>query len=152
MGGGLMGLLVGVVGIALTVIGAGIVLFMMYRRSLRDAKNYERGLKMVPMMIHLPPSSDDLEAGSRDQRDLTEEVLSQAQVMYNVISSTATKGFKAKVYGQRHISFEVVARGGLVYYYAVVPIVLVDVVKQAVAAAYPSARLEEVEEHHWSPV
>ena len=42
------------------------------------------------------------------------------------------------------MSFEVVAHGGLVHYYAVVPLVLVDVIRQAVAAAYPSARLEEV--------
>ncbi|MCB9819869.1 type IV secretory system conjugative DNA transfer family protein [Candidatus Nomurabacteria bacterium] len=102
---------------------------------------------MVPMVIHLPPESDDIEAGGRDQRDLTEEVLSQAQVMYNVISSTATRGFKSKIYGQRHISFEIVAREGLVFYYAVVPVVLVDVIRQAIAAAYPSARLEEVKDH-----
>ncbi|MBC7512167.1 DUF87 domain-containing protein [Candidatus Saccharibacteria bacterium] len=102
---------------------------------------------MVPMIIHLPPSSDDLESGGRDERDVIEEVLSQAQVMYNIISSTAVKGFKSKVYGQRHVSFEIVAREGLVYYYTVVPVVLVDVMRQAIAAAYPSARLEEVEEH-----
>lgn len=128
---------------------AGIFAFSQYRKMLREAKNYERGLKMVPMLIHLPPSSDDIENnGSRDERDLTEEVLSQAQVMYNIIASTATKGFKSKVYGQRHLSFEIVANEGLVRYYAVVPMVLVDVVRQAVAAAYPSARLEEVTEHN----
>ncbi|MGB4761754.1 MAG: TraM recognition domain-containing protein [Candidatus Saccharimonas sp.] len=120
----------------------------MYRRTLREAKNYERGLKMVPILIHLPPASDDIANENRDKRDLTEEVLSQAQVMYNIISSTATKGFKSKIYGQRHISFEIVAREGLVYYYTVVPTVLIDVVKQAVAAAYPSARLEETTEHN----
>lgn len=144
----MLGVVIGVLGIVLVLAIAGVVLFLMYRKSLREAKNYERGLKMIPMMIHLPPASEDIETGSRDQRELTEEVLSQAQVMYNVIASTATKGFNAKVYGQRHVSFEIVARGGLVYYYAVVPIVLVDVVKQAIAAAYPSARLEEVEEHN----
>jgi len=101
---------------------------------------------MIPMYIHIPPSSSDLEGNGRDERDVTEEILSQAQVMYNIISSTATKGFKTKVYGQRHLSFEIVAHEGLIHYYAVVPIVLVDVVKQAIAAAYPSARLEEVEE------
>ena len=122
------------------------VVFSQYKKTLREAKNYERGLKMVPMYIHIPPSSDDLESNGRDERDITEEILSQAQVMYNIISSTAVKGFKSKVYGQRHISFEIVAHEGLVYYYAVVPTVLVDVVRQAVAAAYPSARLEEVEE------
>lgn len=120
------------------------------RSSLRESKNYERGLKMVPVMIHLPPASEDINnaANSRDQRDLVEEVLSQAQAMYNIISSTATKGFKSKLYGQRHVSFEIVARDGLVYYYAVVPMVLLDVVKQAVAAAYPTARLEEMSEHN----
>lgn len=127
---------------------AGIFAFSQYRKTLREAKNYERGLKMVPMLIHLPPSSDDLETSGRDERDVTEEVLSQAQVMYNIIASTATKGFKSRLYGQRHISFEIVASGGLVHYYTVVPAVLVDVVKQAVAAAYPSARLEEVSEQN----
>lgn len=128
---------------------AGIFAFHQYRKMLREAKNYERGLKMVPMLIHLPPASDDIENSSgRDERDLTEEVLSQAQVMYNIIASTATKGFKSKVYGQRHLSFEIVANEGLVHYYTVVPMVLVDVVRQAVAAAYPSARLEEVTEHN----
>ena len=120
------------------------------RSSLREAKNYERGLKMIPLKIHLPPASEDIngeKAAGRDQRDLTEEVLSQAQSMYNIISSTATRGFKSKLYGQRHMSFEIVARDGIIHYYAVIPTVLLEVVKQAVAAAYPTARLEEVAEH-----
>ncbi|MFZ2544478.1 MAG: TraM recognition domain-containing protein [Candidatus Saccharimonadales bacterium] len=125
-----------------------VIIFMQYKKTLREAKNYERGLKMVPLFIHLPPSSEDIEKGSRDERDITEEVLSEAQVMYNIIASTATKGFKNKIYGQRHISFEIVAKGGLVHYYAVVPTVLIEVIKQAIAAAYPSARLEEVSEHN----
>lgn len=131
-------------------IGAAVIFFVFtqYKKTLREAKNYERGLKMVPLFIHLPPSSEDLEKGSRDERDVTEEVLSEAQVMYNIIASTATKGFKNKIYGQRHISFEIVAKGGLVHYYAVVPMVLIEVIKQAIAAAYPAARLEEVSEHN----
>ncbi len=131
--------------------GVGVALWgITVRSSLRESKNFERGLKMIPVMIHLPPASEDINnaSNSRDQRDLIEEVLSQAQAMYNIISSTATKGFKSKLYGQRHLSFEIVARDGLVYYYAVVPVVLLDVVKQAVAAAYPTARLEEVTEHN----
>jgi hypothetical protein len=132
------------------VIGVVVAIFVFsqYQRTMRDAKNYERGLKMIPMHIHIPPSGEDLESNGRDERDITEEALSQAQVMYNIISSTATKGFKSRIYGQRHISFEVVAHEGLVYYYAVVPAVLTDIIRQAVAAAYPSARLEEVEERN----
>lgn len=140
-----------IIAVVLVGIGAailGYVIFTQYQRTVREAKNYERGLKMIPLRIHLPPSSTDIEGGGRDERDLTEEILSQAQVMYNIISSTATKGFKSRIYGQRHLSFEVIAREGLVQYYVVVPIVLEDVVRQAVAAAYPSARLEEVQDRN----
>ena len=119
--------------------------FDQYKRMVQEAKNYERGLKMVPIRIHLPPPSDDLEVGGRDERDVVDEVLSEAQTMYNIIASTATKGFKTKLYGQRHISFEIVASDGLVRYYSVVPAVLTETIKQAVSAAYPAARLEEVE-------
>ena len=119
--------------------------FDQYKRMVQEAKNYERGLKMVPIRIHLPPPSDDLEVGGRDERDVVDEVLSEGQTMYNIIASTATKGFKTKLYGQRHISFEIVASDGLVRYYAVVPAVLTETIKQAISAAYPAARLEEVE-------
>lgn len=144
----MLGLIVTVIVILLLVAGVGVFAFLQYRKVVREAKNYERGLKMVPLYIHIPPLSSDIEGNGRDERDLTEEVLSQAQVMYNIIASTATKGFKSSVYGQRHVSFEIVAHEGLVHYYAVVPVSLIDVVKQAVAAAYPAARLEEVSERN----
>jgi hypothetical protein len=135
--------------VVVLIIGVGLFVASQYQKTLREAKNYERGLKMVSLYIHIPPSSEDLSnANGRDERDFTEEVLSQAQVMYNIIASTVTKGFKSKVYGQRHISFEIVAHGGLVHYYTVVPTVLIDVVTQAVAAAYPAARLQEVDDRN----
>ncbi len=111
----------------------------------RRAKNYERGLKMIPMLIHLPPSTDDIQGNGRDERDVTNEALSQAQVMYSIIASTVTKGMKSRIFGQRHMAFEIVATDGLIKYYAVVPAVIVETVKQAVISAYPSARLEEIE-------
>ena len=122
--------------IILVIIGAGVVVaWLQYQKLLREAKNYERSLKMVPLLIHLPPTSEDIEGNSRDKRDLVDEEISQAQVMYNIISSTATKGFKSRIYGQRHISFEIIADEGLVRYYVMVPTVLVEVIRQAVASA-----------------
>ncbi len=144
----MLGVIITVLVVVVVGVFLAIFVFSQYRRTLREAKNYERGLKMVPMYIHIPPSTDDLESNGRDERDYTEEVLSQGQVMYNIISSTATKGFKSQVYGQRHISFEIIAHEGLVHYYIIVPYILIDTVKQAVIAAYPSARLEEVEERN----
>ncbi len=144
----MVNILIGIFIVVCLVVVAGFLGYWLYRKALREAKNYERGLKMVSLRIHLPPPSDDIDSDSRDERDIADETISQAQVMYNIISSTATKGFKSKIYGQRHIAFEIASVKGMIEYYAAVPVVLIDVVKQAVAAAYPSAHLEEVEEHN----
>ncbi|MDL2341458.1 MAG: ATP-binding protein [Patescibacteria group bacterium] len=136
----------------LAAIAAPLV-FNRVRKSFREQKNYERGLKIVPLYIHLPPISDDIELGGRDVRDVTEETISKAQIIYNIIASTIQKGWKSKFYGQRHFGFEIVGSQGFVHFYAAVPIALVDVVRQAIVSAYPTARLEEVAEHNiFSPV
>ena len=135
--------------VVVVLLGMAILIaYIQTRKSFRESKNFERGLKMIPLLIHLPPLSDDIDQGGRDARDITEEAISQAQVMYNVIASTATSGFKSKFFGQRHISFEIVAKNGLIHYYAVVPTVLIETIKQAVISAYPTARLEEVKENN----
>jgi hypothetical protein len=142
------------VGIALVLIPSiGFFLYFRSRKLLREAKNYERSFKMVPLLIHLPPLSDDIDSETRDARDVADENVSRATTLYNIIASTSKKGFKSKFYGQRHISIEIVAVGGFVHFYAVVPLPLIPVVEQAVTSAYPSARLEEVADHNiFSPV
>lgn len=133
--------------IMITSIGLGIYLaFLSFRKKAREQKNYERSLKMVQIMIHLPPPSDDKDSKQRDDREVTDETVSRAEQMYNIISSTATRGFASQLYGQRHMSFEIVAYDGIVHYYAAVPYVILENVKQAILAAYPTARLEEVKE------
>jgi hypothetical protein len=124
------------------------ILYMQSRRAAREQKNYERGLKMVSYLIHLPPQSEDTEVNGRDVRDVIEETISKAQIVYNIIASTYQKGWKHKVYGQRHFTFEIVGSHGFVYFYTAVPLALSEVVKQAVVSAYPSARLEEVPDHN----
>ncbi len=138
--------------LAIAVIGVSIAYFYI-RKINREQKNYERGLKMVPLLIHLPPPSDDTDSQGRDKRDVVDENVSKAQILYNILSSTFKKGFKSKYYGQRHIAFEIVAQKGFVQFYTAVPVTLLDVVQQAILSAYPSARLEEVAEHNvFSPV
>ena len=116
--------------------------------KLRKVQKYERGLKMTPLLIHLPPSTDDIEGGSRDERDVANEAISKAQVMYSILSSTAAKDTKTKLYGQYHFSFEIIAKDGFIRYYAIVPAALAETVKHAVQSAYPTARLEEKREEN----
>jgi hypothetical protein len=149
-----MNILISTLLIILTIgLIVGPIVFLHSRKILREQKNYERGLKMVPLLIHLPPPSDDKESGGRDDRELIDENISKAQIMYGIISSTIKKGFKNKFYGQRHIAFEIIGTKGFVKFYTAVPLALVEVVKQAVVSSYPNARLEEVPEHNiFSPI
>jgi len=135
--------------IFLGVLAAGAGFAYMYLRGIwREQKNYERGLKMVPVLIHLPPLSDDTEIGGRDAREVINENISRAQSLYGILASTFQKGFKHRLYGQRHVGLEIVASQGAVHYYAAVPVPLLGVVEQAIVSAYPTARLEEVAEHN----
>jgi len=135
-------------GLLFVVAVIGLLIYSHTRKIYREQKNFERGLKMVPILIHLPPRSSDIEVGSRDARDVTDETISKAETLYDIIASTVKKGFKSKFYGQRHFAFEIVGSKGLVHFYAAVPVVLVDVVKQAILSAYSDARLEETTEHN----
>lgn len=141
--------LIVIISILLVVVSVLLVgSYMIYRRGLRYAKGIERGIKMVPILINLPPASEDAEVGARDIREVIQERASQAEVLYNLIASTATKGFKSKFFGQRHIGFEIVAIEGIIRFYAAVPVALVAVIEQAILTAYPGASLEEVEDHN----
>ena len=130
--------------VMVVVILGVIIAWKIFASLARKKKNIERAMKLVTMQIHLPPSTDDIQGGGRDERDVANEEISKAQVMYGILSSTLKKGLINKFYGQRAISFEIISNEGLINYYAVVPAVLTETVRQAVTAAYPTARLEEV--------
>lgn len=142
------GLIFGILTFLVLLAVTAFVVYIEIRRSFREQKNYERGLKIVPLFIHLPPTSDDTEGGGRDVRDVTEESISRATTIYNIIAGTLQKGFKSEFYGQKHFAFEIIGTQGFVYFYAAVPVSLLEVVKQAIVSAYPSARLEEQAEHN----
>ena len=133
---------------AVAVVVLGVVGFLGYRKNLHKAKSIERGLKMVPLLIHLPPQSDDTEQSNRNVQDVIREKTAQAEVLYGLIAGTFKQGFGSSFYGQRHVAFELVASDGLVHFYAAVPVAMVSTIEQAVVTAYPGARVEETQEHN----
>ena len=124
------------------------IIYYQIIRILRDQKSYERGLKMVTLLINLPPSSEDIVGTGRDTRDINDENISKAQTIYSILASTYKSDFKSKIYGQRHFSFEIIGSKGFVNFYASVPVVLVDRVKQAIISAYPTSMLEEAPDNN----
>lgn len=132
--------------LVLVLLGVGVFLWLQRLNKQRREISIQRGFDMVPMLIHLPPMTDDIQGGGRDERDVMNESISQAQIMYSILASTLEKGWKVKLFGQPHVSFEIIAADGLIKYYTMVPRELKEVVRQAVISAYPAARLEETRE------
>ena len=131
------------------VLAAGLMagsIYTLYLSKKQAKIDVQRTLEMVPLLIHLPPISDDTAIGGRDARDVVDETISKAQILYNIIASTAEKDRSSKLFGQRHFTFEIIGLQGFVYFYSAVPMHLVDVVKQAIVSAYPSASLEQTDE------
>jgi hypothetical protein len=139
--------IVGIILVAVLVI-VGPLMFIKLRNGAKSDVAYERALELVPLLIHLPPLSEDTDLNGRDVRDVVDENISKAQIIYNIIASTAQKNFKNWLHGQRHFSFEIIGLKGFVNLYAAVPADMIDVLKQAVTSAYPTARLQVVHEHN----
>ena len=134
------------VGVLLVVVAVVVaIIYSVLINKKRELKVFERGLRLVPLLIHLPPSTDDIQGGGRDERDVTNEAISQAQVMYSIIASTLKDDFKTRFFGQEHLSFEIIATGGTIKYFVLVPDDKKEIIKQAIASAYPTARLEETD-------
>ena len=133
-----MSVIIIIVILLIILAGVGMFLYLHSRRTLREQKSYERGLKMVPLLIHLPPPSDDIEGGTRDVRDVTEENISKAMILYNIIADTFRKSFKSKFYGQRHFSFEIIGAKGFVHFYAAVPVSMKNTAYLMLTAVMPA--------------
>ncbi len=114
----------------------------------QEQRNYDIGVTVVPLLIHLPPPSDDISAGGRDARDVVDENVSKARVIYDIIASTFDDAKHKSKSGQDHFAFEVVGLGGAIRLYAAVPVDMLEVVKQAVISAYPAARLEQTSDYN----
>src|ERR1700761_4635265 len=87
--------------IAAAAVG-GPLLFYKLRNGKQETVTYERGVDMVPVLIHLPPMSEDTDTNGRDLRDIVDENISKAQIIYNIIASTTQKNFENRWFGQRH--------------------------------------------------
>ena len=132
------------VGLLLALVG-----FVLLRRWQLQRHGYERSLRLVVLKLELPPVSEDVNTANRDFRDIVDENIAQAQVLYNVLAATADKSnFKTSYYGQRHFGFEVVAQAGLVNFYVITPKELIPIIKQAILSAYTSAKVAEVADHN----
>ena len=116
--------------------------YFWYRKISRRAKDIERSLKMVPLLLKLPPQETD--EGNRDLRELMKENIAKAEGVFNLLSGVATE--KSNFYGKKHIALEIVADGKNISFYAVVPATLLSAVQKSLSSGYPEIQIAKAEE------
>ncbi|MEI7818621.1 MAG: DUF87 domain-containing protein, partial [bacterium] len=126
------------------VVGVGVFAAWFLRRKMSHSKDIERSLKLVPLMLKLPPAEED--EGQRDIREKIKENVSRAEGIYTLLSGIATN--RRWLYSQRHLSFEIVAQGEQIFFYVAVPISLVSSVEKALVSAYPTIQIIPSEDHN----
>ncbi len=146
--------------LVLAVLVVAVAAFFIFRRIFRRAKELERSLKMVPLLVKLPPAEAN-EATMRDNRELIKENIARAEGFFNimaVIGATKTKGFwdhmlalstfKRWFFGRKHLACEMIATGGQIYFYVVVPVSLLSTIEKALNSSYPDIQVERREDHN----
>lgn len=134
-----------VLGLTLIVLGVFVVATH-YLTKLRKTKDLERSLKMVPLLIQLPPVEKS-EGGSQDSRESFKANVARAEAALTQISGIVGENV-GRLYGHKHLALEVIAQGQRIYFYLVVPYSIVSSVKKAVGAGYPNVQITQVEDHN----
>ncbi len=96
---------------------------------------------MVPLLVKIPPQEV---SGDRDVREVIKENISKAEGIFRLLSGISTK--RSQIYGQRYVSFEIIADGNQIFFYVAVPASLVTAVKKALASGYPGVQIEQKED------
>ena len=125
--------------IILSLVAGGLALYVTKERKSKDV---ERSLKLVPLLINIPPQ--ELSKDSRDNREAIKENISKAEGVYRLLSGISSK--KSLLHGQRYVGFEIIAVGKQVYFYLSVPASLLTPVKKAITSGYPGVQIEQKED------
>lgn len=124
------------------ILAVGTVGFFIYLKIARKSKDVERSLKLVPLLVKLPPQ--EVANGGRDSREMIKENISKAEGVFRLLSGISTK--RSQIYGQRYVGFEIVASGKQIFFYVIVPASLMMAVKKALASGYPGVQIEQRED------
>lgn len=124
------------------VVVIGAIGVFIYVRIARKAKGVERSLKLVPLLVKIPPQEVSKEG--QNAKEAMQQNIARAEGVYRLLSGISTK--KSQLYGQRYVSMEIIASGREIYFYIAVPASLITAVKKALISGYPGIQIEQKED------
>ncbi len=135
------------------VAGTIAVLFLL-RVFLKNRYEHLSSFNQVVLQILVPKErkEDQKNGGAAESQSIQkirEDVAVMETLFANVGGLHAQRGLKAWLFGRDdHFSFEIVAHGGLVYFYVAVPRIMQNFIEEQIHAQFPSAVIEETKDYN----
>ncbi|MBN1325464.1 type IV secretion system DNA-binding domain-containing protein [Candidatus Falkowbacteria bacterium] len=137
-------LVIAIVIIYLVLLSVKFILRLYYKNS--------SSFRLVVLSVLLPKYEvvENKEAPKpKSQQELAEKISAMETFFANIAGMRAQRGFKYFFVPRNdHMGFEIVLKNGLIYFYVVVPINLKQFIEQQIAAQFPHAVIEEVEDYN----
>lgn len=139
------------------VIAAGIVLaagIFIARAFFHTSTRAEKAFHRVVLQILVPKErKSEGQTGQVGQEDRLEQVKEEIGITETLFSAIAglraQRGFSMWLRGRTdHVAFEIVAKGGLIFFYLDIPIKMRQFVEQQIHAQYPHAEIEEMTDYN----
>ncbi len=143
-----------ILGIVLVlIIFTAIVLYYFSQKVTRKIYKNLTTFKQTVLLVTVP-KYEDIESGQvsgdpKSQQELAEKIAIMESFFSNIAGLKSQKGIKHEYIGRSdHMSFEIVLKNGLIYFYVVVPEKLKDFIEQQITAQFSDAVIEEVEDYN----
>jgi len=129
-----------------------LVLFFIAKKISRHFFKNIMSFKQAILLVSVP-KYEVVEGSEKPQPKKQEELAEKIAVMEaffsNIAGLSSQKGLKYEFTGRTdHLSFEIVLKEGLIYFYVVVPENWKDFIEQQIMAQFPKALVEEVEDYN----
>ncbi|MFA7244395.1 MAG: hypothetical protein WC080_03860 [Patescibacteria group bacterium] len=126
----------------LAIIAIIIVISFLYKK-IRNAFLHRKQLELVEDWTMLRVSvPKEPHASEDDQRKNFQEMLSVIEPFYASINSLFDKDLKKSITGQDHISMEIIAKNGKIFFYIGCPTTIAEIVEKNLHAQYPEANID----------
>ena len=143
-----------VVGLPLIFFLGIIALLFLIRALMHNRHEQLASFKQVILLVTVPKErkEDTKNGGAPEQQSIQkirEDIAVMETLFANVGGLKAQHGLKAWLVGRDdQFSFEIVARGGLIYFYVIVPRSMQNFFEEQVHAQFPAAVFEEVDDYN----
>ncbi|HBU27565.1 TPA: hypothetical protein DEB00_00420, partial [Candidatus Uhrbacteria bacterium] len=141
----LIPVLIGAVVVAVTVAA----LFVFRSFHLRSHRKAGGNLHMRVLRIRIPRFVSSEREEALELRQVQEDI-AVAETFFSALGGlTPQKGFKAWIHGRAdHVAFEMVVKGGVIYFYVATPIGMRELMVQQIHAQFPDAQVDESEDYN----